>query len=425
MVHDSGRILPAIKWPQKAALTATGLVLSAVLVEMILRTLGFIVLLRQERRNFQSARQVGAYRVMCVGESTTQNQYPAFLEEILNRRGAGIRFSVIDRGMTGANTTDILARLESDIDRYRPETVIAMIGVNDDGKHIPYETDFRSRTMPFLKRLRIYKLGKLLQSRLHADGERAAYRDKRGAAFANDSALMKTGWRYISEKNMQEAQRAFKRAAETERGNDSAYMILGWLSIDQKRYAEVERSFKKALELNPRNESAYIELGWLYRTQRRFSEAEQLFKKGIALNPESARLHENLAALYYRLDEDALSKSYSQKASLLRRRYYNPRTVENYLELKRILDSRGVRLVCVQYPMRDLSPLKQIFEDAPGSDVLFVDNERTFEAAVRAQGYKSLFMDMFAGDFGHCTEAGNRLLAENIAAAMLRGVFGR
>jgi hypothetical protein len=32
---------------------------------------------------------------------------------------------------------------------------------------------------------------------------------------------------------------------------------------------------------------------------------------------------------------------------------------------------------------------------------------------------------MFAGDFGHCTDKGNRLLAENIATVILKEVFGR
>lgn len=39
--------------------------------------------------------------------------------------------------------------------------------------------------------------------------------------------------------------------------------------------------------------------------------------------------------------------------------------------------------------------------------------------------YKEYFGDMFAGDFGHCTKKGNRLLAENIANVILKEVFGK
>ena len=32
-------------------------------------------------------------------------------------------------------------------------------------------------------------------------------------------------------------------------------------------------------------------------------------------------------------------------------------------------------------------------------------------------------MDMFGGDFGHCTVKGNRLLAENVARVILKEIF--
>jgi len=32
---------------------------------------------------------------------------------------------------------------------------------------------------------------------------------------------------------------------------------------------------------------------------------------------------------------------------------------------------------------------------------------------------------MFGGDFGHCTDKGNKLLANNIAGAVLKEIFGR
>jgi len=44
---------------------------------------------------------------------------------------------------------------------------------------------------------------------------------------------------------------------------------------------------------------------------------------------------------------------------------------------------------------------------------------------VKSTGYKEVFRDMFSGDFGHCTEKGNRLLAGNIAAVILKELFRR
>ena len=104
--------------------------------------------------------------------------------------------------------------------------------------------------------------------------------------------------------------------------------------------------------------------------------------------------------------------------------YYKPVTVNNYLKLKESLDKRGVKLVCVQYPMRSVESLKKIFKDK-GEGIFFVDNEAIFKEEVNKSGFKEVFRDMFAGDFGHCTNKGNRLLAENIAGVILKEVFDK
>ena len=65
---------------------------------------GFVILSLQELKNRVSITQKGEYRILCLGESTTQGQYPPFLEETLNRRNIGIKFSVIDKGVCGIET---------------------------------------------------------------------------------------------------------------------------------------------------------------------------------------------------------------------------------------------------------------------------------------------------------------------------------
>jgi hypothetical protein len=118
-----------------------------------------------------------------------------------------------------------------------------------------------------------------------------------------------------------------------------------------------------------------------------------------------------------------LADEYFGKAESIRSRGYKPMTKRNYRRLKEVLDERGIRLVCMQYPMRSLSPLKAMFDDPKG--VIFVDNEAVFKDAVKQGSYDEYFSDMFAGDFGHCTAKGNRLLATNSADAILRECFGK
>ena len=118
----------ATRFHHKLGLVVFGLFLTFLVLEAALRTGGFIILSRQSYRNALSLRQKGVYRIMCIGESTTQGGYPAFLEQVLNGRNMGIRFSVIDRGLGGTNTSVLVSRIEADLDTYHPDMVVAMMG---------------------------------------------------------------------------------------------------------------------------------------------------------------------------------------------------------------------------------------------------------------------------------------------------------
>ena len=75
---------------QKIGLIAFGLLLVLVLIECVLRLGGFASISLRELRNRASLKE-GEFRILCLGESTTQNQYPRFLEDVLNESNAGIK----------------------------------------------------------------------------------------------------------------------------------------------------------------------------------------------------------------------------------------------------------------------------------------------------------------------------------------------
>lgn len=90
----------------------------------------------------------------------------------------------------------------------------------------------------------------------------------------------------------------------------------------------------------------------------------------------------------------------------------NDQYAAHYQQLSSELKQRGIPLIAVQYPLRSTVPLEIIFENH--SLVWIVDNEQSFERALAAEGVDKIFFDQFAGDFGHCTAQGNRLIAKNI-----------
>ena len=433
--------------PQRVILILFSLFLTAAILEIGLRLGGFIITSLQEHRNLQSMKQKGVCRIMCLGESTTQGEYPPYLEKTLNQRNIGIKFSVIDEGLAGANTKTIVSDLEANLDKYRPDIIVAMMGINDWGDHIPYETASNSRIILFIRSLKVYKLSRFLW--LHA---RAKARERRISTLIakdkfkpmykkedilcaeeilknaielnpkNDSVYTGLGWVYFDQRKLSEAEQVLKKAIELNPKNDSAYTVLGRVYLGQKRLLEAEQALKKAIELNPKNSWAYVGLGRLYSGEKGFPpETEQIFKKAIELNPQNDRLYGALARLYSDRGNNELAKIYMNKANSLREEYYSPMTISDYHKLKQILDKRGIRLVCVQYPMRSIAPLKKIVGETGG--IIFVDNEKIFKDAVAKEGYKEYFRDMFGGDFGHCTPKGNSLLANNIADNILKELF--
>ncbi|HTY45922.1 MAG TPA: tetratricopeptide repeat protein [Patescibacteria group bacterium] len=512
---------------QKALLIILGLCVAIALLEASLRLGGFALRSLQEYRNLQSLKHKGTYRIMCLGESTTANQYPPFLEDILNRCRVGVQFSVIDQGFNGTNSTIILARLESNLSQYHPDMVVAMMGSND--RSMLYYKDIPEAATGLFRYCKTYRLFRLLwvhifsgrrqviaekprddrayvelgrlyrnqgkfpqaedafKQAIALDPRNAEayvklgglYRDQgmpfqSEAAFkkaieldpANDQACAELGWFYRYQNRIAEAEGLFKQAIAARPQSDRIYAELGWFYQEQRRPAQSEAAFKKAIELNPANDHAYTGLGRLYRDQNKPSQAEDALKQAIALNPKNSRAYAELGGLYreqgrlaqveslftrsiipdpkgsranalspkneraYRtlavvceeMGKPELAKEYAQKAGKLRSLYCDPLTAKNYRRLKEVLDRKGIRLVCVQYPLRSIEPFRRIFE-GDGEGVIFVDNEKIFRDAVKKDGYTAYFVDMFGGDFGHCTPRGNRLLAENIANAILKEAF--
>ena len=76
-------------------------------------------------------------RIMAVGDSHTYGalipaaqSYPAHLKAFLDRVQRG-RYSVVNLGLPGMSTTQVLNRLPDNVDRYRPDVVIIWCGVNN------------------------------------------------------------------------------------------------------------------------------------------------------------------------------------------------------------------------------------------------------------------------------------------------------
>jgi len=233
--------------------------------------------------------------------------------------------------------------------------------------------------------------------------------------------------------------------------NPGAYGALGGLYLEQERYAEAEQLFERQLKINPRPSIVYVKLAYCYRRKGHYARAEKLLQSGIHDNPHEIELYSDLAhtlgdekkyeeaeaiikkAVELNLEDpkgvvsqwsrDYQAQGLTLKDEMLktllksRQGVYTGQTLDNYLKIRDILRTSNIRMVVAQYPLRSLQPLLKLFDAAP--EIIFVDNEKSFQEGVAQERYEAYFTDRFAGDFGHCTPKGNLLLADNIAKVIL------
>lgn len=256
---------------------------------------------------------------------------------------------------------------------------------------------------------------------------------------------------YKLQGNFAAAEEAYKKAILRRPDHPGAYGGLGDLYLEHGRLSEAKALFEKQIDINPQAALIYGKLAYCYRQEKQKDRAKKILLEGIKNNPEEISLYTDLAydltddghqdtaeniiaqaAKFDLRDDKGVVLEWAQYCKTRGVAINDPElrawlesktgaraqvTIENYKRLRESLKAQKIKMVAVQYPMRDVGSLRSILEDS--ADIVFVDNERSFKDAVHREGYGAYFSDRFAGDFGHCTVKGNALLAENIAEAVL------
>lgn len=500
---------------RKIGLILFGIGISLIIVDITFRAAGFIYLRAQENRNRRSFSKWGEYQILFLGESTTaeggMDSYPRKVGSLLREKIPGIKFSVINKGTPGVDTTHILSRLEDNLRQYKPNMVVTMMGINDQAADVAHGGRL-FRGIGYIKRLRLYKFLEVFWTKVRERDilkeiylNRARYfQEKNDCIMAerlfnkaikikpqeydayiefaryyleredylkaeeffdkavqadpkeyvpyieygrywmerqefskseemlrkaldlsdNDyKVFIELGQCYNSGGRFDEAREMFEKAIESNPGACESYLEFGRYHYQRQDYLEAEALFKKSLELNPANESAYMELGWCYAGQGRPSLAEDMFKKAIEAAPGTDIVYTELARFYENEGRKEEAQEIINKVveKVRSTEELGEMTSRNYRKLADIVLSRGIKLVCVQYPRRRLAPLKKIFK--PTDKIKFVDNEKIFKEAIRKSSYEDYFVDRFAGDFGHFTPKGGDLLASNVTDCIIKEYF--
>ena len=147
-----------MRWAGRIALALIGIVVGA---ELLLQGAARLV------GNRSVGTATGALTVVCVGDSHTygavvdaQASYPARLQVELNDAAPG-RFRVINLGVPGYNTTQVLNRLPDQVLRQDAAMILVWVGINDIWNRtevVAVEPDWQLRLDSLASRSRLYRL---------------------------------------------------------------------------------------------------------------------------------------------------------------------------------------------------------------------------------------------------------------------------
>jgi lysophospholipase L1-like esterase len=178
-IKENKNIEGKLSLRQKLILIFFGLLVALLLGETVFRIGGLIV--QKTEVSSYDRKDKDIYRILCIGDSSTYGvgasdvnkfSYPSQLQKIFNENLPNRKFNVVNLGIPGINSSQVLNRFRSYLSKYNPDLVVVMIGINDpwnlEESNILkfYKENIFKRmylgTELFLNRLRLYQFVKLV-----------------------------------------------------------------------------------------------------------------------------------------------------------------------------------------------------------------------------------------------------------------------
>lgn len=428
--------MPKITLKQKIGLILFGIALSLIIVDITFRAAGFIYLRAQENRNRRSLSKWGEYRILFLGESTTaeggEDSYPRKVGRILRERIPGIKFSVINKGTPGVDTTHILSRLEDNLRQYKPNMVVAMIGINDQVTDVAHGGRL-FRGIGYIKRLRLYKLLEVFWTKVRERDilkeiylTRARYfQEKNDYMMAERlfnkaikikpeeyDAYIEFARYYLEREDYSKAEEFFDKAVQADPKEYVPYLEYGRYWMERQEYSKSEEMFRKALDLSDNDYKVFIELGQCYNNGGRFDEAREMFEKAIESNHGAYESYLEFGRYHYQRQDYLEAEALFKKSLEL-----NPANESAYMELGWCYAGQG-RLSLAE------EMFKKAIEAAPGTDIVYTELARFYESQGREKEAQAI-INKVAGkvrstdELSEMTKRNYRKLADIV---LMRGI---
>jgi hypothetical protein len=454
----------------KIFLLLCGIVCAFVILEISLQTAGFITQKVHDTKVKKSLRNKNDIVILCIGESTTYEQYPVQLQQILDKHRPG-KFTVIDKGIPGTTLEIINTYLDSWLDEYKPDIVLAMTGINNTYRQywIP-DFDKVDIFLQKFSKLKIVKLVHFLKNTYFKNKELG--KEYSATCYILSNYPPEVDEIYINLDSLKQmrfsnpdlAVKEYQAFLEKYPGHRRTTKELAFLYLHELKnhtkaaeiateqiqsgnpdfcyyyvrcshYMEVyfktndSDILKLALDdartfLNSDDNKLDIKFMVLAKIKNFISLQEyDDLTNALAKNqktPPDWRYSVQAINLLEKKDKLGAKKLFTL-ASAIRTATIAPDTVKRFNEILEKIVNFGAKPFFMQYPVRKVEELKAMLSSSKYLPlVTFISNEKVFKQHIYENGFFSVFGDQFAGDFGHSLDTGNTLIAQNAAEAILK-----
>lgn len=435
---------------KKFILVLLGIILSLICLELCLQTTSFIIAKTVKYKNDKQFKNKfnnkDTITILCAGESTTYEQWPVQLEQYL-KENSSKNFNIVTSALPSIGIENLLKRTFEMIHKYKPDIVISMMGVNDSNFERENEQIYNRHKLKTIDLF--YLIKKHSQNKIFADNVK------------NDrNYYLELVYKY---KNNNETPIEFLEILKKQPNNKEALIELIFLYHERQDIENVKKYINIFIEKYPGlidnkvfitalsdypywniEKDNYNDLNnillYLIKNKENVpkSNINEIFKKSLCFTYSLIKLNE-LEYIYnllvtneidtsiiidiynYLLENNIQVKYPSYDISFSKEPNFNKEEIKMaYIELATALKKEEIIYICMGYPTINIDIFKNLFSGTNlEKNIIFVSNEQNFNNYLKNNEYFSIFRDKFAGTFGHCTNLGNTMIAENVGKVIL------
>ena len=405
---------------KKVLLIFFGIVLALIFIEGIFRVSSFILGIYNNYKIKQNLDIKDKIIIACIGESMTKRQYPKFLDIMLKESGVK-NVEVIDEGVGAVDSNYLMNKLENKIlKKYKPDIIIAMMGVKDEDDDLK-----KIRKIPS-KIFSVFAFYKLFNINIFDEEETKTNKDNQEKHVDKKlNEKFKIAKKFFYDEKYDECLKilfALDYPSHIQK-KIKLFIVMALFRSGKKKEVKdyvlknLEKDIMFSLFLSVRiaEETNSVEI-----LKKLFPiDNKKLFKK-ITLNSLDVIYTVKIAMEKCGLTEElkelnSIVEQVNNSDIIFHNKKSNPfskTAIENYKKLANLCKKNNIQLIVMQYPTLSILPYKIYLKDY--KNIIFVSNEENFKKALKEKKYFEIFIDSYCGEFGHCTDYGNKLIAKNL-----------